>query len=61
MRVVALGGERANGARIPEMVRMVAKIVEGGVVADCGHFIPEEKPDEVVPRVLTMTGKENIK
>jgi pimeloyl-ACP methyl ester carboxylesterase len=42
------------------MVRIVAKNVEGGVVGDCGHFIPEEKPDEVVRRVLTMTGKENI-
>jgi len=57
--VIALGGDRANGARISEMVRMVATTVEGGVVSNCGHFIPEEKPEEVVRRVLAMTGKEN--
>jgi pimeloyl-ACP methyl ester carboxylesterase len=56
--IVALGGDRANGAHVPEMVRMVAQRVEGGVVVDCGHFIPEEKPDEIVRRVLAMTGKE---
>ena len=49
--VIALGGERAQGARIAEMVALVAENVEGGSVPDCGHFIPEEQPGEIVRRV----------
>jgi pimeloyl-ACP methyl ester carboxylesterase len=49
--VIALGGEKAQGARIAEMVALVAETVEGGSVPDCGHFIPEEQPDEIVRRV----------
>jgi pimeloyl-ACP methyl ester carboxylesterase len=49
--VIALGGEKAQGARIAEMVALVAETVEGGSIPDCGHFIPEERPDEIVQRV----------
>jgi len=49
--VIALGGEKAQGGRIAEMVALVAETVEGGSVPDCGHFIPEERPDEIVRRV----------
>jgi pimeloyl-ACP methyl ester carboxylesterase len=49
--VIALGGERAQGARIAEMVALVAENVEGGSVPDCGHFLPEEQPGEIVRRV----------
>jgi pimeloyl-ACP methyl ester carboxylesterase len=38
---------------------MVAESVTGGVIADCGHFISEERPDEVVRHVLAMTAKAN--
>jgi pimeloyl-ACP methyl ester carboxylesterase len=49
--VIALSGERAQGARIAEMVALVAENVEGGSVPDCVHFLPEERPDEIVRRV----------
>ena len=39
------------------MVKMVAQDVEGGVIADCGHFLPEERPEEVVRQVLAMAAK----
>jgi pimeloyl-ACP methyl ester carboxylesterase len=39
------------------MVKMVAENVEGRVIADCGHFVPEERPEEIVRQVLTMTKK----
>jgi pimeloyl-ACP methyl ester carboxylesterase len=55
--VVALGGERAQGARVREMVAMVAENVTGGVVADCAHFLPEESPEEIARHVLAMTAK----
>jgi pimeloyl-ACP methyl ester carboxylesterase len=38
------------------MVEMVAKNVDGGSIADCGHFVPEERPDEVVRYVRAMLG-----
>jgi pimeloyl-ACP methyl ester carboxylesterase len=37
------------------MVELVAESVEGGVVSDCGHFIPEERPDEITRQVLALT------
>src|SRR5450755_617212 len=53
--VVALGGERAQGGQIRKMVEMVAENVDGGSIADCGHFVPEERPDEIVRHILAMT------
>ena len=32
----------------------VANDVDGGVVAQCGHFIPEEKPDFVIEQVRSF-------
>jgi pimeloyl-ACP methyl ester carboxylesterase len=52
--VVALGGEKGLGDRVLTMVKMVAKDVEGGVIADCGHFLPEERPEEVVRHVKAL-------
>jgi pimeloyl-ACP methyl ester carboxylesterase len=52
--VVALGGERAQGIQILEMVQMVAENVDGGSIADCGHFVPEERPDEILRHILAM-------
>jgi pimeloyl-ACP methyl ester carboxylesterase len=37
------------------MVKMVAENVEGGVIPDCGHFVPEERPEEIVRHILAMT------
>jgi pimeloyl-ACP methyl ester carboxylesterase len=54
--IVALGGERAQGLEIRKMVEMVANNVDGGSIANCGHFVPEERPDEVVRYVLAMLG-----
>jgi pimeloyl-ACP methyl ester carboxylesterase len=50
--VVALGGERSQGARIGQMVGMVASEVETGVIPSAGHFLPEESPEEIAARVV---------
>jgi pimeloyl-ACP methyl ester carboxylesterase len=55
--IVALGGAKAQGVQIRKMVEMVGENVEGGSIADCGHFVPEERPDEVSRHVLAMTKK----
>jgi len=39
------------------MVEMVAENVDGGSIADCGHFVPEERPVEIVRHVLALTKK----
>jgi pimeloyl-ACP methyl ester carboxylesterase len=33
----------------------VAKNVDSSVLKDCGHFFPEERPEEIVRHVLAMT------
>jgi pimeloyl-ACP methyl ester carboxylesterase len=57
--VVALGGTEGLGDHVLAMVKMVAENVEGGLIADCGHFVPEERPEEIVRHVLAMTKKVN--
>ncbi len=41
------GGARGRGNIVVSSLRRVALQVEGGSVADCGHFIPEEQPEQL--------------
>ena len=41
------GGPRGRGDLVVESLRRVATHAEGGSIPDCGHFIPEEKPEEL--------------
>src|ERR1700761_1427702 len=52
MPVLALGGDRSWGRRmeVVESLRRMAVDVQGGVVEDCGHWMPEEQPGELVQR-----------
>ena len=52
--VVAIGGEKGLGNRVGEMVKLVASYVEEVTISDCGHFVPEERPDEIVRRILAI-------
>ena len=53
--VVAMGGATGGlGAKVGEMVKMVAEHVEVVIVPDCGHFLPEECPDEVARRIIIV-------
>jgi pimeloyl-ACP methyl ester carboxylesterase len=49
--VLALGGDASFGDKTRELLTTVAENVQGGVVAHCGHFIPEEQPEELVRRL----------
>jgi len=51
MPVLALGGEASLGEIPLRQMREVADDVRGGVVQRCGHWIPEERPDELVQRL----------
>ncbi len=52
---MALGGAKAQGDHVRAMVEMVAHNVAGGTLADVGHFLPEESPDEIVRQILAIT------
>ena len=60
MPVLALGGGESFGRRelALDSMRRVASDVRGGVIAGCGHFIPEEKPDELAARLLAFFAEE---
>jgi pimeloyl-ACP methyl ester carboxylesterase len=45
------------GEKVGTMVKLVAENVEEVRLENCGHFVPEEAPDEIVRRVLTMVRK----
>ena len=48
--VLALGGGSSwgRGAEVVESLRRLATDVRGGVIADCGHWMPEEQPAELL-------------
>ena len=52
----ALG--RGRGALATESWRRVAEDVCGGILEDCGHWIPEERPQWVVEQLLAFFGEE---
>ncbi|MBS0242396.1 MAG: alpha/beta hydrolase [Proteobacteria bacterium] len=58
MPVLAIGGGvsyphgRGRGADVEASMRRVATDVRGLVLPECGHFVPEEAPDEVARLLL---------
>ena len=51
MPVLALGGDHSFGMQQAEIMRLVASNVEGGVIANSGHWIMEEQPVATVKAV----------
>lgn len=60
MPVLAIGGDKPRGRRRePEdSLRRVAKNVRGEVLAECGHFIPEEQPEALARLLLAFFAEE---
>ena len=60
MPVLCYGGAlgRGRGTLAIESWRRVAVDVRGGVIEDCGHWIPEERPQWVVEQLLSFFGEE---
>jgi pimeloyl-ACP methyl ester carboxylesterase len=56
MPVLALGGDRSWGRRmeVVDSLRRVAVDVRGGVVENCGHWMPEEQPAELLRQLLAF-------
>ena len=58
--VVALGGEKGVGGKVGQLVAMVAENVEAHTLSDCGHFIPEERPQEITRHILVVAARAAI-
>ena len=52
--VLALGGEGAVGDSLRQSMEALANHVEGGVIADCRHFLMEEQPEAVAAALLSF-------
>ena len=56
MPVLALGAEKTMGRFMVPMVQQVAEDVRGGVIPDCGHYVPEEKPEYLLAQLREFLG-----
>ena len=58
MPVLGLGGDRSWGRRtdVIESLQRLAVNVQGGVVENCGHWMPEEQPAELLRQLLEFFG-----
>ncbi len=54
--VIAIGGSNSRGDQIREMISMVATTVSGVVIPNCGHFVPEEHPQELFEQIQASLG-----
>ncbi|MEX1828161.1 alpha/beta fold hydrolase [Luteibacter sp. CQ10] len=50
--VLALGGEQRFGPRMVPMLREFANDVSGGSIPRCGHYVADERPDEVAAALI---------
>src|SRR5882724_10495433 len=56
MPVLAMGGEKANGAALGKQVKLVATSVETLVLPDTGHWVMEERPRETMDALMRFLG-----
>ena len=52
MPMLVLGGEKASGAFLIKQARLVASNVEGVIITGAGHWLMDEAPDQVIPRLV---------
>jgi pimeloyl-ACP methyl ester carboxylesterase len=54
MPMLVLSGEKAGGKFLIEQGRMVDDNVEGVIIQGSGHWLMDEAPDQVVPRLVNF-------
>jgi pimeloyl-ACP methyl ester carboxylesterase len=57
MPMLVLTGEKASGDVLIQQGRLVATNVEGVVVRGVGHWLMEEAPDKVIPKLVEFLGR----
>ena len=60
VRIGSACSRRSASSKVSRSTPMrIAEDVRGGVADDCGHWIPEERPDWVVEQLLAFSGEED--
>ena len=54
MPVLTIGGEQTLGDWAYKVMNVAAESVRGVLVKDCGHWIPEESPEELLHHLTTF-------
>ena len=57
MPMLVLTGEKASGEFLIQQGRMVATNVEGVVIRNSGHWLMEEAPDQVIPKLVEFLNR----
>src|SRR5438105_14062643 len=52
--MLVLTGEKASGEFLIQQGRLVAENVEGVVIKNAGHWLIDEAPDQVIPRLVAL-------
>src|SRR3984893_7426228 len=60
MPMLVLTGEKASGEFLIQQARLVAKNVEGVVVRNSGHWLMEEAPDQVIPKLVEFLNRNEL-
>jgi pimeloyl-ACP methyl ester carboxylesterase len=54
MPMLVLGGEKSGGDFLVSQGRMVANDVEGVIVTGSGHWLIDEAPAQVIPKLVAF-------
>ena len=57
MPVLVLGGEKSGGDFLISQGKMVATNVEGVIVTGSGHWLIDEAPRQVIPKLVEFFGR----
>ncbi len=61
MPMLVLTGEKASGEFLIEQGRLVATSVEGVVIRGSGHWLMEEAPEQVIPKLVEFLNRESAR
>lgn len=57
MPMLVLSGEKAGGLFLIEQGKLVATNVEGVIVKGSGHWLMEEAPGQVIPKLVDFLNR----
>jgi pimeloyl-ACP methyl ester carboxylesterase len=57
MPMLVLSGEKASGPFLIEQGQLVDTHVEGSLVAGAGHWLMEEAPNDVIPKLVEFLNR----
>jgi pimeloyl-ACP methyl ester carboxylesterase len=57
MPMLVLAGGKASGKFLIEQGKLVAKNVEGVLIQNSGHWLMEEAPEQVIPKLVEFLNR----